>query len=149
IAQGAKDDTPASARDAIDADHPPLYSAPPLTTALAFSPDGQTLAISGYREVLISRADGSGLIKRLGGQAQRIESLVFSPDGSVLGAVGGSPGRFGEVQFWDAKAYTLKNALRASYDTLYGGAFSPDGKTFAFGCADNSARIVAVEGAKE
>ncbi len=149
IAQGAADDTPPAAKDTIDADHPPLYRTPPLTTALAFSPDGQTLAISGYREVLIHKADGSGLVKRLVGQSQRIESLTYSPDGSILAMVGGSPGRFGEVQFWDAREYKLKNALRAGYDTLYGGAFTPDGKRFAFGCADNSARIVNVEDGKE
>ena len=149
VAQGAKDDTPPTARDSIDADHPPVYAAPPLTTALAFSPDGQTLAVSGYREILIHKADGSGLLHRLVGQSQRIESLTYSPDGAILAMVGGSPGRFGEVQFWDAKTYTLKNAIRTSHDTLYGGAFTPDGKRFAFGCADNSARIIEVEDGKE
>ncbi len=149
VAQGAKDDTPAAAKDAIDGDHPPVYSAPPLTTALAYAPDGQTLAVSGYREVLIHKADGSGLLKRLVGQSQRIETLTYSPDGSILASVGGSPGRFGEVQFWDARTYKLKNAVRTSYDTLYGGAFTPDGKKFAFGCADNTARIVKVDDGKE
>ncbi len=149
IAQGAKDDTPPSAKDAIDADHPPIYKVAPLTTALAYSPDGQTLAVSGYREVLIHKSDGSGLLHRLVGQSQRIESLVYSPDGSILATVGGSPGRFGEVQFWDARTFKLKHAIRTGYDTLYGGAFTPDGKKFAFGCADNSARIVEVESGKE
>ncbi len=149
IAEGAKDDTSLATKDTIDSDHPPVYAAPPLTTALAYSPDGQMLAVSGYREILIHNPDGSGLRKRLVGQSQRIESLVFSPDGSILASVGGSPGRFGEVQFWDTKTLTLKNALRTSYDTLYGGAFTPDGKRFAFGCADNSARIVNVEDMKE
>jgi WD40 repeat protein len=149
VTQGAKDDTPPQAKDTIDAEHPPIYAAAPLTTALAFSPDGQTLAISGYREILIYKADGSGLLKRLVGQAQRIESLTYSPDGSILASVGGSPGRFGEVQFWDAKTFKLLTALRSTYDTLYGGAFTPDGKRFAFGCADNSTRMVEVKDGKE
>ncbi len=149
IAQGAGDDTPPTAVDAIDADHPPAYAAPPVITALAFSPDGATLAVSGYREVLIHKGDGSGLVARLVGQAQRVEGLAFSPDGATLACVGGSPGRFGEVQFWDPKAGKLKGALRSTYDTLYGGAFSPDGARFAFGCADNSARVVEVKDLKE
>jgi hypothetical protein len=36
-----------------------------VITALRFSPDGQLLAVSGNREVLLHRADGSGLVKRL------------------------------------------------------------------------------------
>ena len=149
VAQGAGDDTPPSGRDAIDADHPPVYFAPPLITALAFAPDGHSLAVSGYREVLIHKADGSGLIHRLVGGSQRIEGLVYSPDGSLLAAVGGSPGRFGEVQFWDAKSNALKLAVRSSYDTEYGGAFTPDGSKFAFGCADNSARVIEVKDGRE
>ena len=149
IAQGAGDDTPPTAGDAFDADHPPAYAAPPVITALAFSPVGGTLAVSGYREVLIHKGDGSGLVARLVGQAQRIEGLAFSPDSATLACVGGSPGRFGEVQFWDPKAGKLKGALRSTYDTLYGGAFSPDGARFAFGCADNSARVVEVKDLKE
>ena len=149
VAQGGTDDTPPSAKDTIDADHPPVYNAAPLITALAFAPDGKALAVSGYREVLVHKADGSGLITRLVGQAQRIESLTFSPDGSILAAVGGSPGRFGEVQFWDAGNFTLRNAIRSTYDTLYGGAFTPDGKRFAFGCADNAARVVEVKDGRE
>src|SRR5208283_3295644 len=45
IAQGARDDTP-TAVDAIDAQHPPDYTTPPVITALAYSPDGKTLAVS-------------------------------------------------------------------------------------------------------
>ncbi len=149
VEAGAKDDTPPSARDTIDADHPPIYVAAPLITALAFSPDGQSLAISGYREVLIHKGDGSALTQRLVGQAQRIESLVYSPDGSTLAAVGGSPGRFGEVQFWDATTFKLRSAVRSTYDTLYSGAFTPDGTKFSFGCADNSARTIVVKDGKE
>ncbi|HWE38470.1 MAG TPA: c-type cytochrome domain-containing protein [Isosphaeraceae bacterium] len=149
IAQGATDDTPPRAKDTIDADHPPFYQAPPVVTALAFAPDGESLAVSGYREVLIHKGDGSALLRRLVGQAERIESLTFSPDGKVLAAVGGSPGRFGEVQFWQAATGKLLVAHRSTYDTLYGGAFTPDGKKFAFGCADNSARVVSVEDGKQ
>lgn len=149
IAEGARDDTPTAAKDVIDAEHPPIYALPPLVTALAYSPDGQYLAVSGYREVLIHKADGSGLVKRLVGQSQRVESLVFSPDGGLLAVVGGSPGRFGEVQFWATREWGLKLAVRATYDTLYGGAFTPDGERFAFGGADNSARVIQVKDGKQ
>ena len=81
IAQGAKDDTPASHRDIVDAEHPPVYTLPPVITALDYSPDGNLLAVSGYHEVLLHKADGSGLVARLVGLSERIQSLAFSPDG--------------------------------------------------------------------
>ena len=41
VKQGAADDTPASAKAVVvDANNPPKYSAPPVVTSLAFSPDG-------------------------------------------------------------------------------------------------------------
>src|SRR5262249_15713395 len=48
IAQGAKDDTPMSAKHVVDAEHPPSYSLLPVVSSVDFSPDGKLLAVSGY-----------------------------------------------------------------------------------------------------
>lgn len=144
VKEGAEDDTPMSLQDNISADHPPLYTNPPVITALAYSPDSQLLAVSGFREILIHKADGSGLVKRLVGRSQRIESLAFSPDGKILAAVGGTPSLFGEVQFWNTADWTEKSASFAA-DVLFGGWFSDDGKFFACGGADNAIRVIKVE----
>jgi len=143
VAQGAKDDTPAQA-ETFDAAHPPVYSAPPVISAVAYSPDGQTLAVSGYHEILLQHPDGSGLIARLVGHSQRIESLAYSPDGKLLAAVGGNPARSGEAQLWDTAKNDLVKSNVASYDDLYGVSFSPDGKQIAFGGADKSVRVLTV-----
>jgi WD40 repeat protein/mono/diheme cytochrome c family protein len=143
IAQGARDDSPA-VKDPIDAQHPPVYRTPPVISALAYSPDGETLAVSGYREVLLHKSDGSGLVGRLVGQSHRIESILYASDGKMLAAVGGKPAEFGEVQFWDPAARRLVKSVTITYDTLYGASLSPDGRRLAFGCADNSARIITV-----
>lgn len=127
---------------------PPTYTAPPVIVALAFSPDGKTLAVSGYRETLLHTSDGSQLIHRLVGKAERIESLAFSPDGKILAAVGGSPSRFGEVQFWDMEKKTQINAVEVSKDSVFGAAFSPDGKSLSIGGADNAVRVVSVPDGK-
>jgi WD40 repeat protein/mono/diheme cytochrome c family protein len=142
IAQGAKDDTPASAREVVDADHPPAYVLPPVLSALAYSPDGQFLAVSGYHEVLVHKADGSELVARLVGLSERIQSLAFSPDGTLLAVAGGSPCRFGEIQVWDVAKKKLKLSLSVTFDTLYGVSWSPDGSKIAFGCADNTVRAI-------
>ena len=143
IAQGAIDDTPASAKaPLVDEDHPPVYQAPPVLTALAFSPDGQYLAVAGYHEVLLHKADGSGLAARLVGLSERIQSLAFSPDGKTLAVSGGDPGRFGEVQLWDIDKRKLRLSVPATFDTVYGVSWSPDSTKVAFGGADNTTRAI-------
>lgn len=142
IKQGALDDTPASNQPKYDAEHPPVYRASPALRAVEYSPGGQLLAISGYHEVLLHKADGSGLVARLVGQSERIESAMFSPDGKRLAVTGGSPGRFGEVQIWDVEQRKLTLSKMVGHDTLYGASWSPDGSMVAFGCPDNSARAI-------
>ncbi len=142
IAQGAKDDTAAGAKQRYDQDHPPEYTRPPVITSLDFSPDGQTLAISGFHEVLLIKADTGELIARLVGLAERIESVRFSPDGARLAVTGGLPGRMGEIQIWDVAAKKLTLSVSATFDTLYGGSWSSDGKLIAFGGSDNLVRAI-------
>ena len=149
IAEGAKDDTPASVRTVIDMQHPPVYEGAPLITSLDFSPDDSLLAVSGYHEVLLHKADGTQLVARLVGQSERIESAVFAPDGKSLAVTGGSPGRLGEVQVWDVADRKLKLSLPVTYDTVYGASWSHDGGKIAFGCADNTVRAIEAAGGKQ
>lgn len=142
IAEGAVDDTPASAAVAFDAAHPPIYHLPPVLSSLDYSPDGSLLAVSGYHEVLLWKADGSALVDRLVGLSERIQSLAFSPDGKKLAVAGGSPARLGEIQVWDVAKRKLLLSVPMTYDTLYGVSWSPDGSKIAFGCADNSVRAI-------
>ena len=67
VAAGRKDDTPAEARETTAVNTPIVYTQPPVITAIAFSPDGKTLAVSGNREVLVHDVDGGGPPKRLAG----------------------------------------------------------------------------------
>jgi hypothetical protein len=150
IEQGAIDDTPASAKLlAVDADRPPVYELPPVIDGLAYSPDGQFLAVTGYHEVLLHKGDGTGLAARLVGMSERVQSVAFSPNGKWLAVTGGNPGRFGEVQLWDVTKKKLKMSLPITFDTIYGASWSPDGKYIAFGGADNSLRAIEAETGKQ
>ncbi len=142
IAEGARDDTPKNAVQHIDADHPPVYQRSPAITSLDFSPDGKLLAVAGFHEVLLHHADGSGLVARLIGLAERIESVRFSPDGTRLAVSGGLPARMGEVQIWNVAQRTLVVSVPVGFDTVYGVSWSPDGKLVAFGCPDNNLRAI-------
>jgi WD40 repeat protein len=144
ITEGAKDDTPDEVQDTISPENPPIYHSAPVISAIAWSPDGQLIAVSGFREILLHKADGSGLVGRLVGRSQFVTSLAFSPDGKLLAATGGNPSLFGEVQFWNVAERKLERSTTVTTDTLFGGRFSDDGSLFAFGGADNSARILRV-----
>lgn len=149
VAAGAKDDTPAGARDNASPGAPSVYVQPPVLTALAFSPDGKMLAVSGNREILLHRLDGSAPLQRLPGLSDRILSLAFSRDGSLLVAGGGTPARFGEIQFWQLPAGKLLHSVMLTGDTIFGVSISPDATRVAAGCTDNSVRIVETASGKE
>jgi len=149
VASGGKDDTPAEARETMTAGAPSVYSLPPVLTALAFSPDGKMLAVSGNREILLHTLDGGAPPKRLPGLSERMLSLAFSKDGSLLVAGGGTPSRFGEVQFWDLPAAKLRRSVMMTGDTVFGVSLSGDGARAAVGCTDNSVRILDTASGRE
>lgn len=140
IREGAKDDSPAAAPEEPVSTGPTVYHQPPVITAVAISGDGKWVAVSGYREILLWRYGGE-LAARLPGLSDRIHTILFSPDGKTLVAVGGSPARFGEVQIWDLETRKQTHSVVVSNDTLFGASLSPDGSRLACGGADKSVRL--------
>lgn len=149
IEQGAEDDTPENARQRYNRENPPQYAVAPVLTSLDFSPDGELLAVAGFHEVLLHHSDGSGLVGRLIGLSERIESVRFSPDGRLLAVAGGLPGRMGEIQIWDVEAQKLVLSKPVGYDTAYGTSWSPDGRHVAFGLPDNTVRAIDAESGEQ
>ncbi|WP_397570497.1 c-type cytochrome domain-containing protein [Schlesneria sp. T3-172] len=149
IAQGARDDTPAVARDEVSAEAPPIYTTSPVITALAYSPDSSLLAVSGYHEVLLHSADGATPVARLVGRSPKITSIQFSPDGTKLAVAGGAPSLFGEIQLWDVATRKLIRSDTLGVDTVYGLSFSDDGKLLSYGTFDNRVRALQVEDGKQ
>jgi WD40 repeat protein len=145
IRNGAVDDSV----EASNANQPIVYLQPPVITAVRFSPDGKSMAVSGNREILIHKADGSGLIARLAGKAERILSIAYSTDGKLLIAGGGTPAQFGEVQVWDVAGAKLLRSATLTNDTVFGASLAPDNSRIAVGCADNTVHVFETATGKE
>jgi WD40 repeat protein len=99
--------------------------------AVAFSPDGATLAIGGWDDLVWLYDLHTRQIRRtLAGHTGSVTSVAFSPDGATVV----SGGYDGAVKLWDAHSGVLERTLDAG-DYHVGGvtsvAFSRDGKTVA------------------
>ncbi|HSI31985.1 MAG TPA: c-type cytochrome domain-containing protein [Tepidisphaeraceae bacterium] len=156
VNEGAKDDSTAVAATASGAipgpaplPAPPTYSAAPVIGALAYSPDGSLIAVGGYYETILHKADGTGIAARLVGGSPRILATSFSADGKRLATAGGAPGQYGHVQIWNLDTKSLAGSWKYTADTVFGINFSPDGSQLAFGCADKSARVISAADGKE
>ena len=127
---------------------PATYSAPPPLAAVAFSPDGNTIATGGYREVLIwNRATGA-LVKRAGGLPERIRAIQWL-NADQLVIAGGIPGEYGEAAVVSVRAGRRTGVLTTFPDVASSVAISPDGLRVAAGCADGSVVCVELATAKQ
>lgn len=120
---------------------PERYPAPVPVTALAFRPDGSTLAVSGYHEVLLFNANDGRLVRRIQNLSERVHSLAFSPDGLLLAVAAGTPARLGEVQLFRADSGERVLDLATAGDSFFDVAFSPDGSKLAAAGSDRTVRV--------
>ena len=74
--------------------------------------------------------------------ADRVLSLDFSPDGSLLAIGGGDPSRSGQISIWNIADGSLVRSIQQPHsDTVFGLAFSPDGEYLASASADRTAKV--------
>lgn len=108
--------------------------------AVAFAPDGQTLAVAGYKDVRLLDASGKTL-RTLTGAADAVRAVAWSPDGKTIAGGGGPPSRGGEVILWDAATGTVARKIEGHRDYVYAAAFSPNGRFLATGSYDKGIRL--------
>ena len=135
----------------------PVESPAPVATesapiaSLAFSPAGSESVLArgtlGRVDVLsVDRVTGAVTPKfSLGGHSEMVRALAFSPDGTLLAAAGGKPGRSGEVKIWSVADHRLVRTIEGHKDNILGIAFSPDGKRLATCSYDKTVIVWTVE----
>jgi WD40 repeat protein len=129
---------------------PVVYPATVPITAIEFSPDGATIAASGYHEITFWKSADGTLESRLTGLAERIYDIAYSPDGKYMATASGDPGVYGIAKLWRNEAGGCKPVrdLAETQDVVFSVAFSPDNKKIATAGADRTIRIFEVETGK-
>ncbi len=102
--------------------------------ALAFSPDGKTLAVAGSEKSVLLFDVASGKLTRTIDTKRDSEAVTWSPDGKVLasGAV--------DVSLWNPSDGTLIRKLAPSA-RIRSIAFSPEGTRIAAASYDKAVRV--------
>jgi WD40 repeat protein len=114
---------------------------PASASAIAFAPDGVTLAYSAFQKAVVININnnGSRLVKELAGPIGPIETLAFSPDGRMLAGGGEGPElrmptqwmSMSETRLWDLKTGRITWANVGDVGRATCVVFSPDGQQLA------------------
>ena len=116
--------------------------------AVAFSPDGKTLASGTYGRVVIWDAAAGRPVKVLTNVLGAVNDLRFSPDGKTLAVAGGQPSARGDLRLYSVGDWKLLASLGGHTDTIASISFSPDGKRLASASFDKTVRIWDLEARK-
>ena len=130
---------------------PAVYPVTVPITALEFTRDGADLAASGYHEITFWKTKDAAMDRRLGGLAERVYDIAYSPDGKWMATASGDPGIFGVAKLWSVEPNGAVKPVRElveTQDVVFSVAFSPDGKKVATAGADRTIRVFEVETGK-
>ncbi len=113
-----------------------------LVQAIAYSPDGQRLALAGWDEtVKVCDAATGAVVYTFRGHRARVQSVAFHPDGKHIASGDGAA----VVKFWEVETGNEKWHLLGHKSAVYGVAFSPDGSLLASGSSNGNLRIWDLE----
>jgi WD40 repeat protein len=98
---------------------------------MAFSPDGVTLATGHYDGEIRLWNTQNGELRQVLATSGVVESLAFSPDGSLLASGEGTGSN--QVRLWDIEVGQLVRILDSHERPVVSLAFSPDGRQLASG----------------
>ncbi len=125
------------------------YPLPAPIAALAYRPDGQVIAASGYHEITFWDPNTGKLISRLPTKSERIQAVAWNGDGSLLLYAGGTPSRSGEVVLIKEADRSVARVLWQGNDLALSAVFRPSAPQVAAGGTDRIFRIWEIDTGKE
>lgn len=120
---------------------PETYPVPVPVTSVAFSPDGATLATSGYHEVVLWKVEDGSLLRRITNIAERVYDIEFTTDGQKIVVASGTPAQIGEAKIFQVADGKLLGDLVRTDDSVFAVSLSPDEKRLATAGADRAIRV--------
>lgn len=100
-------------------------------TALAFSPDGKTLASAGRRAIVLRHVEQTNRVTTLETELPKITSLAYHPAGGLLAVAGGTPGVNGAALLLRLKDGSEVARVTNAADVATAVAFDPVGARLA------------------
>ncbi|MEH2424067.1 MAG: hypothetical protein V7K48_25120, partial [Nostoc sp.] len=95
--------------------------------------------------VLLNTVDNTAVPNTLGGHANFVYGISFSPDGKLLASASAD----NTVKLWDTSTGKEIKTLTGHTDFVYGVSFSPDGKMLASASADKTVKLWDTSTGKE
>ncbi len=100
-------------------------------SALAFSTDGQWIAVARGSSLHLIDRSSEQISKTLDDQGGPINSLIFTSDGKSVVAAGGRAGIFGEILVWELATGKVTQRIKGHTDAILSASLHPDDKTLA------------------
>jgi serine/threonine protein kinase len=116
--------------------------------AVAFSPDGKTVASAGGgsgRVIQLWNVSTGRVQQPLGGFKGAVYALAYSPDGQTLASAGWDK----TVRLWDVASGTVRREFEGHTEDVWSVAFSPDGTLLVSGSSDHTVRLWDVATGRE